>query len=116
MRSVSRDYRLYLDDMLDACQRALRYAHGLTLDQLAADDLVRDAVVHNLQIIGEGANHLPDDLLARHPEVEWHKLIGMRNVIAHGYFALDERIVWETIQNDLPTLLPVLEAVAEAEK
>lgn len=101
---MSRDPRLYLDDMLDSCRKALTYTRGMTFDQFAADGVVRDAVVLNLEIIGEAASHVPDELRSLHPEVEWRRIVGLRNVIAHGYFALDHEILWDVVETHLPAL------------
>jgi len=101
---VSRDYRLYLDDMLESARKILSYTQGMGLDQFKASELVRDAVVFNLQIIGEAASHVPAEVRARYPEVKWHRMVGLRNVIAHGYFVLVHERIWETIQRDLPAL------------
>ena len=66
---MSRDYRLYLDDMLSSCSKALTYAQGLSLDELLADEMVVDAALLNLQVIGEAASHLSDDLRERYQDV-----------------------------------------------
>ena len=112
---MSRDHRLFLDDMVASCEKALSYTQGLTLDQFLADEIVGDAVLMNLLVIGEAANRLPEGLRGQHPEVPWGTLIGLRNIIAHGYFALDRRIIWETSRNDLPTLLPQLRQIVIGE-
>ena len=108
---MSRDYRLYLDDMLSSCTKALSYAQDRSFDVFLADQMVVDAILLNLQVIGEAAGHLPEELRERYPDVPWRKIVGLRNVIAHDYFALDRRIIWETVQNDLPTLLSQLQRI-----
>lgn len=108
---MSRDFRLYLDDIVASARKALAYTHGLTLDQFLDGDLTRDAVVLNLQIIGEAAGHVPDDVRASHPEVEWRRIIGLRNVIAHGYFALNQETIWDIVENHLPALLIQVERI-----
>jgi uncharacterized protein with HEPN domain len=108
---VSRDPRLYLDDMLDSTRTVLDYTRGLTFDQFAASRLVRDAVILNLQIIGEAASHVPADLRARYPEVHWRDMVGLRNVIAHGYFALDLATLWDIVQARVPELVPQVERI-----
>ncbi|MCU0845837.1 MAG: DUF86 domain-containing protein [Spirochaetes bacterium] len=61
--------------------------------------------MHNLFIIGEAAGKIPADIRERHPEIDWQAIIGMRNVIAHGYFSVDPDIVWKTVREDIPALL-----------
>lgn len=69
-----------------------------------ADDRTRDAVLRNLEVIGEAAKNLPDEVTARAPEIEWRKIRGMRDVLAHGYFGMDPRVVWSTVTTKLEAL------------
>ena len=73
-----------------------------------SDTKTVDAVVRNFEIIGEVAAQLPEDLSADHPEIPLQDMRDMRNVLAHEYFGINEKIVWETLQNDLPPLVPML--------
>lgn len=108
---MSRDPRLYLDDILDSAHKALAYTQDVTPEQFRANSLVRDAVVYNLQIIGEAASHVPEEVQARYPEIEWRRMIGLRNVIAHGYFGLMLDIIWDIIQTHLPALPSQIERI-----
>jgi len=102
---MSRDYRLYLDDIRESCEKVLRYVHGLTFGQFVHDEKTFDAVVRNLEIIGEAAKHIPPDIRSRYPEVEWPKIAGLRDVVVHEYFGLDGDILWDIVQNHVPALL-----------
>jgi uncharacterized protein with HEPN domain len=102
---MSRDPRLYLDDIREACEKIMRYSQGLDLDQLVQDEKTFDAVVRNLEIIGEAVKHIPPEMRARYPDVEWHKIAGLRDIVAHEYFGLDEDILWDVIQHRIPVLL-----------
>ena len=102
---MSRDYRLYLDDIRESCEKVLRYVHGLTFSQFVHDEKTFDAVVRNLEIIGEAAKHIPPDIRSRYPEVEWPKIAGLRDVVVHEYFGLDGDILWDIVQNHVPALL-----------
>jgi len=96
MSPESRDWRLYADDILEACGKTRRYLAGMTYEAFVADDRTRDAVIRNLEVIGEAAKRLPDDVIARAPDVPWRKVRGMRDVLAHGYFGLDNNLLWST--------------------
>jgi len=92
----TRDWRLYADDIIEACGKIRRYTAGMTFDAFVADDRTRDAVIRNIEIIGEAAKKLPDEVIAKAPSVPWRKVRGMRDVVAHGYFGLDSKLVWDT--------------------
>jgi uncharacterized protein with HEPN domain len=108
---VSREYRLYLEDMRVSCEKVLRYTRGLTFEQFVQDEKTFDAVVRNLEIIGEAAKQIPVDMRARYPQVEWRKIAGLRDVIAHEYFGIDEDILWDVVGNRVPALLDDLQRI-----
>jgi len=101
-----------LRDMLEAIAAIERYLHR-GKEGLEKDELLQCWFVHNLQIMGEAAKTLPEEVRALAPEVEWHKIIGMRNILVHGYFAVDTEIVWKTVSQDVPRLKPALEKLLE---
>jgi uncharacterized protein with HEPN domain len=111
MSPSTRDWRLYADDIIEACGKVRRYIGGMTYEAFVADELTRDAVIRNLEVIGEAAKNLPDEVVARAPEVEWRKVRGMRDVIAHGYFGLDTRVVWDTAKTKLDALESIVRAL-----
>jgi len=86
---VSRDWRLYLDDIRGAARKVLDFTSGMSLADLQTDEKTYDAVVRNLEIIGEAANRLPEEIKAQAPKTEWRKIVGLRNVLAHAYFGID---------------------------
>ena len=101
---MPRDHRLYLDDILEAIGNIREYVSGLDYDAFARDKKTRDAVVRNLEIIGEAAVRLPETLRAGAPEIEWRKIMGLRNVLAHQYFGVSLPILWDVVQNKLQPL------------
>jgi len=109
-----RDHRLFLADMLEAIEKIERYTHGLSREDLWQDDLVADAVVRNLEVIGEAARHVPETLRAAHPEIDWRRVVGLRNVVVHEYFAIDLDVVWVVVEKHLPKLKQVVRAMLEA--
>jgi len=99
-----RDYKLYLDDILEAAKRIEKYTKGLSLEKLKKDTLVLDGVVRNLEIIGEAAKNIPSQTREKYPEIEWKKIAGFRDILAHEYFGIDLEVVWDIVKNKLPTL------------
>ena len=101
---MPRDSRVYLEDILGAIGKIRRYARGLSKQGFAADDKTLDAVVRNLEVIGEAVKQLPADLRAREPGIDWQKIAGLRDLLIHQYFGIDVDILWDIIQSKLPAL------------
>ena len=101
---MSRDARLYLDDMREACRRVTTYTAGMSFEQYVADQRTRDAVARNLEILGEAAKRVPADLRTRLPAIDWREACAFRDVLAHAYFGIDERIVWDVITLRVPSV------------
>ena len=101
---MSREYRLFLDDMLKACDKVMRFTRGLSLEQFQADEKTFDAVMRDLEIIGEAAKHIPDEMRRQHPGIHWREISGFRDIVAHEYFGLDMEVVWDVITRQVPTL------------
>jgi uncharacterized protein with HEPN domain len=103
---VSRSWELFLQDIVEAAHKIQRRTHGPTLQEFIANDVLYDAVVRNLEIIGEAAKGIPDDVRGRAPEIEWRRIAGLRDVLAHAYFGLDNDTLWDIIENKIPALQP----------
>lgn len=103
------------DALLDILERIeLIEKHGPRDERMLAEDVVvQTATLHWLEIIGEAARRVSDELKAAHPEVAWRGIIATRNVVAHGYDQVRLDIVWEVIQEELPTLRKQVEAIVE---
>lgn len=99
-----RDWRLRVEDILEAIGRVESYTHDLTFEDFCNDSKTVDAVVRNLEVIGEAARNLDADVTARHPDVPWPDVRDMRNVLVHEYFGVDLAIVWATVKQDQPAL------------
>jgi uncharacterized protein with HEPN domain len=99
---VSRDFRLFMEDIVACCDKIGRYTVGLAFDQFRSDEKVVDAVARNLELIGEATKRLPDDLRRRYQDVPWRKMAGLRDVIVHGYFGVDVQLLWDIVQKDVP--------------
>lgn len=103
-----REWRLRVEDILEAAGKIARYTAGLDLASFQGDERTVDAVMRNLIVIGEAAGSVPAEVAERFPEVPWRQMRAMRNIVAHHYFAIDLPIVWETVRHDLPPLVPIL--------
>lgn len=100
-----RDWRLRIEDILDAADRIARYVQGKDLAAFESDELVLDAVSRCFGIIGEAAKNIPDDVVAAHPEIPWAEMRAMRNIVVHEYFGVTNETLWKTAREDLPPLL-----------
>jgi len=101
---MSRDYRLYLDDIIEAIKRIRAFTDRMDFDAFRADLKTQDAVVRNLELIGEASGRLPEAVRHAAPEIEWRKVVGIRNILAHGYFGISLPIIWDVVQNKLDDL------------
>jgi uncharacterized protein with HEPN domain len=101
---LSRDWLLYWSDMNEAVAKILRYTGGMGQLEFASNDLVRDAVLRNLEIIGEAAKHIPQEVRLHHIGVDWKRITGFRDVVAHAYFGIDDAILWNIISVKVPEL------------
>ncbi len=106
-----RSATILVDDIWDAIERIERYTQALTQDGFVDDDKTSDAVVRNLEIIGEAANRLPEEFVTKYSEIEWPKIVGLRHRIVHDYFGVDLNIIWEILQKDLPALKKSLHVI-----
>ncbi len=105
----TRDWRIYIQDMIAFSQKVLSYTEGLDQEAFIADERTYDATLRNLELIGEAASHIPNEVREAHPRIQWRGIIGTRNRVAHGYLGIDDDVVWDIIQTDIPNLLPALQ-------
>lgn len=105
---MSRDWELFLEDIEECCQRIIRYKAGMDIVVFCKDEKTYDAVVRNLEIIGEAAKNIPDGFRSLTPEVDWRKVAGLRDILAHAYFGIDDDILWDIIEHKVPQLLAVI--------
>lgn len=103
-----RDPKERVRDILDAIAAIERY-QATDKEAFERDELLQVWFLRHLQIIGEAARALPEEVRHLAPDIPWPKIIGMRNVLVHGYFEVDTDIVWEAVTKDVPTLKPAVE-------
>jgi len=109
----NRRVRLLIEDIWESLEKVQRYISGLTRKSFSADEKTIDAVVRNLEIIGEAANRLPGEFRSQHPTIEWRKIVGLRNRIVHDYFGVDLEIVWQILKDDVPDLRESVKKIRE---
>ena len=111
---MPRDYRLYLEDILRAAQSIEEYLLGVhSFDNFCADKMRVDAVLRNLEIVGEASKRVPSEIKEKYPAVEWRKIAGLRDIVAHEYFGVDLEIVWDVVQNRFPSLRALISQILE---
>jgi uncharacterized protein with HEPN domain len=98
---MSRTYKLYLQDISECCKNVADYTSDMNFDEFSVDKKTIDAVVRNLEIIGEAVKNVPNDILHVKPEIEWKEIARFRDVIVHHYFKINLKIVWDIVQNRL---------------
>lgn len=101
---MSRDFRLYLDDILECCDRVSEYTAGYSYEQFSDDPKTVDAVVRNLEIFGEAVKGLPAEVISKAPEIEWKLIARFRDNVIHRYFGVRLPIVWNVVENELALL------------
>lgn len=106
-----RSEKLYLQDIIAACDAIEIFIAGLTKDVVLNNDLILSAVLRKLEIIGEASSRLSPELHSNHTEVEWNKIIGFRNILAHQYFSCDLDLTWEVAANRVGPLKNQVKAI-----
>lgn len=99
-----RDYKVYLEDILEAVRKIRSYTDGLSYEGFREDSKSSDAVIRNLEVIGEAIKHIPDDIRMKRPDVAWKKIAGLRDILIHVYFGIDFEVIWDVVTNKLDAL------------
>jgi uncharacterized protein with HEPN domain len=99
---------LLIQDIKESAQKILEYTNGLNYDDFKSDSMRVDAVIRNFEIIGEAANRLPEEFKDKIPGIDWHKIRGFRNRVAHDYIGINYFIVWQIKEEFLPEMINIL--------
>jgi uncharacterized protein with HEPN domain len=111
---MNHEFLDYVEDILDAMEKAEIVIQDVTYDQFEADFRINFAVVRALEIIGEATKRLPTTFRDQYPDIPWKEMAGMRDRIVHGYDTVNLRIVWETVKQRIPTVKPQIRQILEA--
>lgn len=108
-----RDELLYLEDIQESSEKVLKFTKGMTYKDFVNDDLHFDAVLRNLEIIGEAVKNISEETRKKYPKVKWRKIAGFRNIVAHEYFGINDETVWDIVENEIPTLLEIIKTILQ---
>lgn len=108
---ASREWRFYIDDMIDSAEKVIAYTQGFDQPGFVASRLNYDATVRNLELIGEAASRIPDAVRSAHPQIPWRLVVATRNRLIHGYLGIDNDTLWSIVAQDTPALLVQLFAL-----
>jgi uncharacterized protein with HEPN domain len=103
-----REWRFYLVDMIGFAEKVIAYTEGLDQAGFVASGLNYDATLRNLELIGEAAANIPDEIRQKYPQIPWRLVVATRNRLIHGYLGIDNDTLWSIIQTDVPALLDEL--------
>ncbi|HEX2224208.1 MAG TPA: DUF86 domain-containing protein [Thermoanaerobaculia bacterium] len=101
----------YLWDMLEAARQVLLFTRELSFDSYSANRMIQLAVERSIQIIGEAANRVSSDFRAAHPDIPWRQIVAQRNILVHEYADIEDRLIWDLVQDRLPELVAQLETL-----
>lgn len=110
-----RDDRVYVGHMLDTANKAISFIQGSTREDFDNNELLRLSLTHLLQVIGEAARRVSLDFRANYPQVDWKAIVGMRSKLVHDYLNVDEDILWDTVINELPSLIEELKEILKSD-
>lgn len=114
--SQARSYVDFLEDIQSASEKAMAFLGSMSLEAFAGDEKTVFAVVRALEIVGEATKHIPQEVRDRHPDVPWRAMAGIRDKLIHDYVSVSLEIVWKTVIEKLPTLVPSLRRILEEER
>ena len=111
MSKQEREWIFFAEDIHKCCQKIIEYTAAHTFESFVKDAKTIDAVIRNLEVIGEAAKHIPQKIKLKYNKVEWAKITGFRNFLIHDYFGIEYNIVWDSAVNRIPKLIQEIESI-----
>lgn len=108
---MKRDIRTFLEDIIESSTLLISYASNKTQSDYENDDLLHDGILRRLEIIGEAVRHIPHEFRERYPDIDWKEIAGLRDVLIHEYFGVNDERIWKTLKEDIPNLKTQIEQV-----
>lgn len=109
---MKRDIRSFLDDITESTTRIIEYTKNKTQNDYENDDLLHDGILRRLEIIGEAVRHIPNEFRIKYPDISWKEIAGLRDVLIHEYFGVNDERIWKTITEDIPKLQKQIEQLS----
>ncbi len=109
---MHQEYRVYIEEILEAIQQIESYTLNMSYEDFARNRMVLDAVLRNLEIIGEAVKNIPYDAKKKYRSIEWKKIAGLRDILIHEYFGIDVEIIWDIVKNKVPQLKMLLKQIS----
>ena len=105
---IKREYKDYVNDIIDSINDIQQFIGAQSFDAFVKDRKTYNAVIRSIEIIGEAAKNIPESIKKNNNDLPWKQMVGMRDKLIHGYFGIDNEILWKTVQVDIPSLLPII--------
>lgn len=112
---MPRGFRHYLEDILTSINKIQNYIDNSSLDDFVKEEMKVDAVVRNLEIIGEASRNIPVEIKEKYQDIEWRKISDFRNLLAHEYFGIDYEILWDIVATKLEPLQSKIQLILDQE-
>lgn len=110
---MTRSYKLYINDILESMNKIVKFTAGMDYSDFSRNEMVIDAVLRNIEVIGEAAKNIPDDIKDKYTEIPWKRIIGLRNIVIHEYHGVDLENIWKIVNENIPSVRPVFEKIRE---
>lgn len=110
---MKRSNKLFIEDIIESIDKIEDYIKDMSYEEFIDEQMVIDAVIRNLEVIGEAAKNLSDDIKNKYKNIPWKRIIGLRNIVIHGYFGIDLSIIWEIVTKNLQDIKPNIENINE---